>query len=451
MDKAGSQPTHAQGPAREQRREAPQAPGFSGPHAGLLALQQMAGNRAVSGLVRSSAGAQSAAVGVEEKEDETSPAEIETPGPADAIEEDEPEANAPAADGPGPAGEVEEDEPEANAPAADGPGPAGEVEEPETNAPTADAQATGGRGRPASVPKQIHARRQSQNISWEREARLGTTFWGKAEQEGPPSAASWGISAQESTSGEPRGVSRAEMEGLPTLKSSAGSATSGPPLASTLGVVQGHAGSLTTHGWTFFPTGYKAPDFVFGSYSVAGGKKGALAQWYAKPKLVQKAYEGRGDAFYTRPGTYDTKMVEASMKVYWKFNSAISNHIRIAEQEHCDDHKFAYKISLKEAEIVLRRHIVGKKFGPKLTQAAVEQVVLNRIKAVLIHPQLGNDKTKWAAKYDMLFRKTDTRDMSGWHTLPPANRKVIGKKVYYKIVKGKSKIGVVKSPAIIKY
>lgn len=135
-----------------------------------------------------------------------------------------------------------------------------------------------------------------------------------------------------------------------------------------------------------------------------------------------------------------------------------------AELEHSNDHKYAYKISLKEAESVLTRHIAGRNFGPKPTQAATEQMVLDRIQKKLTHPQLGNDKTQWGAKYRMLSLKTLDRDTKGWHNFSVGNRKEVstfqvkGKakvkvvtKIIYVVNKGTTKIGVVPSSKVIKY
>jgi hypothetical protein len=135
-----------------------------------------------------------------------------------------------------------------------------------------------------------------------------------------------------------------------------------------------------------------------------------------------------------------------------------------AELEHSNDHKHAYKISLKEAEKVLRWYVVGRNFGPKPTQAAAEQMVLDRIQRRLTHNQLGTDKTQWGAKYRMLSLKTLGRDDKGWHSFDTGNRREVSEykgtgaakvkvvtKVIYDIVKGTTRIGRVPSRRVIKY
>jgi hypothetical protein len=95
---------------------------------------------------------------------------------------------------------------------------------------------------------------------------------------------------------------------------------------------------------------------------------------------------------------------------------------------------------------------VGKTFGPKATKADAENLVLAEITSKLTHAALGNDKTKWAATYDTLFRKTGIRDTSGWHTVALDTRTVdaVGN-VAYEVVKGTSQIGTEASSTIIKY
>jgi hypothetical protein len=272
----------------------------------------------------------------------------------------------------------------------------------------------------------------------------------KQETQSTGTRSSWGSAAGNSA---PRAVSWAAINKM--SESEEGSETSGPPKASSLKTIQTHAGDKTTHGWTYFPKGFKAPNFTFESFNISTfgilPLLKAAPAWYSRPKLKQKANEGKGDSFYPTAGKHKTQLKEAGKTVYWNFSPSISLRIDTAEQEHCDDHAEAYKISLKEAEDVLTTHVIGKMFGPKPTKAAAETMVLDTIKAKLTHPQLGNDKTKWKGKYDMLFRKTGDRDAKGWHFLPPDNRKVVGGHIEYDIVKGTSKIGIVQSKDVIKY
>jgi hypothetical protein len=127
--------------------------------------------------------------------------------------------------------------------------------------------------------------------------------------------------------------------------------------------------------------------------------------------------------------------------------------VRDAEQEHIDDAKQAYKISLKEAEDVLNDHVIGKDFGPEATKDEVEQKVLGAITDNLIHSELGNDKTQWGAKYMMLDAKTlSERDNKGGHTFGTKKRRsIFTNKVTYTVTAGTNNVGSVSSASIIKY
>ncbi|MEW6181712.1 MAG: hypothetical protein AB1500_00850 [Bacillota bacterium] len=254
-------------------------------------------------------------------------------------------------------------------------------------------------------------------------------------------SASWGASAGSQAIGDPKAVSWGAMQ-KDGEAGITGSPASGPPAATNLLTIQKHSGSAWTVGWTYFPKGFIAPDFEFKT----------VLKWYARPTLKTKAFEGNADAYYASVGKHKTQHKEGGKDVFWNFSAAMSARDRAAEQEHCNDHKYAYKISLKEAETVLKKYVVGKLFGPKNTEADVKQMILDRIQNKLTHPQLGNDKTKWAAKYDFLFRKTGDRDAKGWHTFKLGNRRTDkAGNVIYDIIKGTTKVNVVKSPAVIKY
>jgi len=233
------------------------------------------------------------------------------------------------------------------------------------------------------------------------------------------------------------------------------------PSVKSLIDIQNLAPAMKLLGATSRPANFKVPDFDFQTINMASvGLLAALAKkplWYAFPKLTKSAYEGDNFCYYISQGLHKTIFKEGGKPVFWRMSKAMSQKDHDAELEHSNDHKQAYKISLKEADDVLTKHVVGKSFGPKPTKAAAEQMVLDKIKAKLTHPQLGSDKTKWAAKYTMLSAKTAIRDTKGWHTFGVANRTEIknkkGKliKVIYKVNKGTTKINKVTSAKLVKY
>ena len=283
---------------------------------------------------------------------------------------------------------------------------------------------------------------------------------------------SWSASAASRSAARPRPVSWGAISNLnETENNNAGFNVIGPPAPTDLSTVQGRFGGYRL-GVTHKPQNYKAPDFEYNTRdaSILGyripwvnwlpiRKKGPQ-KWYATPKITTMAFEGKADSFYTKPGTYKTKLTERGKKIFWQISGPISDQLRAAEQEHCDDFDYAYQISLKEAERVLKAHVSGKTFGPAKKESAVQQLVLKTIKLNLKYPQLGNDKTKWGKKYEMLHWLTLIRDSKGWfnpnglnlHCFPEDKvHPIIDKsKITYKII-DKAQIGTVLSSAIIKY
>jgi hypothetical protein len=224
----------------------------------------------------------------------------------------------------------------------------------------------------------------------------------------------------------------------------------GPLQETTLAAIEA-LDEVGTLGVTMPTTGYKAPDFEFNSRNI--GASDAPPQWVARPTLTQSAYIGDADAYNPSSGMHDMGRKESGLDVYYKFNNVMFGKVRDAEQEHIDDAKHAYKISLKEAEDVLNAHVIGKDFGPKATEGEVEQEVLDTVTANLTHAGLGNDKTQWGAKYMMLDAKTlSERDNKGGHTFGTTKRRSItAGKVTYTVTAGTNNVGSVSSASIIKY
>jgi hypothetical protein len=219
-------------------------------------------------------------------------------------------------------------------------------------------------------------------------------------------------------------------------------------------------------GATTFPSASRAPSFGFNTFSTKN--KAGKTQWFAKPKLLTKADEGNSNAFYVGPGLHKTThkefimvakggkgkaggKVKVAAPVFWDMSKAMSALDQDAENEHSNDFKHAYEISLKEAERVLNSFVVGKQFGPEPTPAAAKNLVLTAIKTNLAFPKLGNDQAKWAAKYSTLQDLTLQRDKNAWHSFGLGGRKEAGGKVIYTVQKGTTKINVVKSKTLITY
>jgi hypothetical protein len=241
----------------------------------------------------------------------------------------------------------------------------------------------------------------------------------------------------------------ASLEAVQALAQQPGVPISGPPAGDTLAHVWS-AGRPQDGGFTAWPAGYRAPDFNFNTTSNAKALPEA-PEWYSQPQARVAAFEGSSASYYIAAGKYNTGLQEDGKNVYWNFGPAISDLIKTGEQEHCNDFAEAYRISLKEADTVMNSFIVGKNFGPKSAKADAEHLVLSEITTKLTHPQLGNDKSQWAAKYSTLYNKSKTRDTRGWHTITLAARNVEATGVTYEVVQGSSNIPGPASNTIITY
>jgi hypothetical protein len=224
----------------------------------------------------------------------------------------------------------------------------------------------------------------------------------------------------------------------------------GPPVGTDLATVS-TGGGAGAAGYTDWPSGFKAPDFDFNTATGAGAGAGSGLNWTASPTQKTAASEGTSGSFYTSAGKYKTAQKEGGKDVYWNFSASVSSTVKDGEQEHCDDFAEAYKISLQEAEAVLKANVVGKAFGPAASASDAEKLVLKAIDDNLTHKALGSDKTKWSATYTTLYQKTLTRDTSAWHTMSTGARTETAADVTYEIVKGTSQIGSHSSASIIKY
>jgi len=207
-------------------------------------------------------------------------------------------------------------------------------------------------------------------------------------------------------------------------------------------------------GVTTPPTKFVAPDFDFNTSKIKS--KTGKDQWFANPKLIATAYEGDNICYYIDAGLHKTgltlKVAGKMRPVYVNMSKAMSTLDHDAELEHVNDIKFAHEISLKEAQSVLDTHIIGQKFGPKPAEADAQTMVLGTIKAKLVHPGLGNDKSKWAGTYQTLYNLTGQRDTKSWHSFGVANATLNpAGDVIIDVDAGTTKINVVDSKTLIKY
>ncbi len=294
-------------------------------------------------------------------------------------------------------------------------------------------------------------------IYWGSQAQITQTSsseygWGqlKAADSVSGTRVSWGSSTGVQAITPPQPISAGSIQTIGELGSEIiGVAAIANPVGTDILTIQNisppNSGRV---GATLFPTAYTAPKFDFNT----ANKGTKTPEWYAQPTLKSNAFEGNVTSYYATIGLHKTIGKEGGKDIYIRFDAAMSNRDRLAEQEHCDDTTYAYKISLKEAEDVLKAHVIGKTFGAKPTEADAKQMVLDTIAAKLTYPALSSDQTQWEAKYKTLFRKTLTRDNNSWHTFGINNRTVDKSgNVIYDIVTGSTNVGTVPSTTIITY
>lgn len=137
--------------------------------------------------------------------------------------------------------------------------------------------------------------------------------------------------------------------------------------------------------------------------------------------------------------------------MFLEVSEAMSERIKAGEQEHADDIKRARDISIKEAEDVLDKHVIGTTFPAAATKEEAERKVLDRILANLTHPGLGADQSRWGEIYRKLYSKTEERDLNGWHRFSHAYPKEAGGEVTYQLVDVRTKIGETPPEKLIRY
>lgn len=223
------------------------------------------------------------------------------------------------------------------------------------------------------------------------------------------------------------------------------------PTATAIATVQngGSAPNPMRLGLTTAPTGFKAPQFDFGTKPVPGGA--GPATYTCSPTWVQHMDEGTNTCQFVGAGVHKTIGQQGGKDLFFELSASIAARNSQAEAEHADDIKHARDISIKEAEQVLTDHVVGKTFPPMGSAAQAEKKVLDEITAKLTHAGLGNDQTKWAGIYDTLFMKTGIRDRNGWHSFGAAGTRTTPAGIVITIGNGSTSIGTKSSADLITY
>lgn len=217
---------------------------------------------------------------------------------------------------------------------------------------------------------------------------------------------------------------------------------SGPPVPAKARDVYRNA-RPDAAGYTENPRHFVPPELSFNSTQSDAG-------WTSLPALTRNAFEGTAAAYYTAAGTHETYDKDGN-EIHLHVSTAMSEVLKAGEQEHCDDHAEAYKISYKEAETIIRK-LEGKTFGPKPTQEETEQLVRDEFTANLTHKELGNTGYDWNEAWRKLIGKTHQRDDKKWHTVTSERTRTDPDGIStYEMSPGGSEIGKHPSTEIIKY
>jgi Domain of unknown function (DUF4157) len=183
------------------------------------------------------------------------------------------------------------------------------------------------------------------------------------------------------------------------------------------------------------PENYKAPGFRI---VVKNDKK----QFTAKVVATSKANEGDNDAVFLAKGLHDSGYLWAKDEqlyggasaatrmnpphqaergddesVIFNVTGAVADGSKAAEQEHINDYRLAYDLTLGAADEAIkavskRRFKAGKSAQ---AQGAANQALLAEL-AARSNGHLGSViESDWEAEYKRLFLRSGNRDMNSWH------------------------------------
>jgi hypothetical protein len=104
-------------------------------------------------------------------------------------------------------------------------------------------------------------------------------------------------------------------------------------------------------------------------------------------------------------------------RVYFVITAEIAELNRYAEQEHCNDHLYAYEQSLAFIHAKLRA-VAGRRCGPADGQLAARALVEAALLAQVPVGRhgIGIEMQAWLDEYERLRGRTALRDSRGWHT-----------------------------------
>ena len=164
-----------------------------------------------------------------------------------------------------------------------------------------------------------------------------------------------------------------------------------PTMVSTRSALVASGGDPDDFGSTTRPQGFVTPDF---NIVVRNSKRG----WTSSVQFLQAADEGSNRSLYLGPGLYstDTMMMGGSrttyyqglgVRIYVEIDPPMAAVNRLAELEHCNDFRRAFKISLKAAQKAIKAARDRGPFGPFGKQRAAMAAARDALIQGL-HPKL---------------------------------------------------------------
>ncbi len=186
----------------------------------------------------------------------------------------------------------------------------------------------------------------------------------------------------------------------------------------------------TDMGNTTPPAGYIAPAYIINSVNTPAG-------WLATVVKVTAADEGANISRYLGPGIHSTSLMNVggalgpyiagpnNKEIYGEVTQAIADVNRDAEQEHIDDFRRAYDITLDLADSAIDAAVAASPFPPQPTQAAANnaaETFMNNLiaaQAMILGTAPFLITAPLAPLYLLKFTMSMGRDGAGWHTFRP--------------------------------
>jgi hypothetical protein len=186
----------------------------------------------------------------------------------------------------------------------------------------------------------------------------------------------------------------------------------------------------------------------------SGKKVGIRSEFYATVEPVTAAdvdiasfYPSPGD--HVVPGAVQREEGRV-LQHYWRITRQMSDRIRQGEQEHLDDARRAFDLTVGAVAAAINS-LVGRQFGPAESPLAAEALAEDALRRAL-PATLSTEPRNWVKVLDRLLLQTKKRDTEGWHSLTYNPLSQEGNRVIREVTTtGKTRIGAVPSSEVVNY